>query len=531
MTLALPRKLVPDPATVVRVILLVAPVVFGVVAVRLGQGNGWDLHNYHLYDGWAFWTGGRGQDLAVAQLQSYFNPLLATFSWLLFENTPPRVSAFLLGLLQGMNVILLYLIAARVLRGADGNARPWLALATAVVGATGATQLAELGTSVGDNLVSLPTLGSFLLVLWNPAPTPRRAAGAGLLAGVATGLKLTVTPFAVGFLVAAAVLAWRQRNRWRVLLASTAALGAAFLIVDGFWLLRLYQDFGNPLFPMFAGLFGGPYVPSISLRDVQHLPLSLKEWLVFPLVWVMKPLHVAEVNFFDLRIAIAFLLAPLVLLRVLGRASAPERALVAGLAVSYLIWLPLFAIYRYLAPLEMLAPLVIAVATASLPRPASAIALAALLVIVTAATTAPDWGRIPFHGHRFLRITLPPVYDIERATVVLAEDEPLGFLALGFPAPTKFVRICGNLMGPPFPGYGLDREAARRIAATDGPLYALLVDPKSARAHDAFARQHLELSPECAPVRSNLLVGDYHASLCRLTIHRQSTDEPRSDND
>ena len=30
---------------------------FGIAAVLLGQANGWDLHNYHLYNGCAFWTG------------------------------------------------------------------------------------------------------------------------------------------------------------------------------------------------------------------------------------------------------------------------------------------------------------------------------------------------------------------------------------------------------------------------------------------------------------------------------------------
>src|SRR5678815_4736525 len=65
---------------------------FGLLAVLLGQTNSWDLRNYHLYDGWAFWTGRGDRDFAVAQLQTYFNPLLATFTYLLYSGLPPWLS-------------------------------------------------------------------------------------------------------------------------------------------------------------------------------------------------------------------------------------------------------------------------------------------------------------------------------------------------------------------------------------------------------------------------------------------------------
>src|SRR5215470_18968835 len=140
---------------------------FGLLAVGLGQSSSWDLRNYHLYDGWAFWTQRGATDFAAAQLQTYFNPLLATFTYLLFANLPPWLATFLLGALQGLNFLPLRAIARRLLP--TPPQREWLPLAVALVGTTGATQVSELGGSIGDNIVSLPVLCAFALLVAPPA--------------------------------------------------------------------------------------------------------------------------------------------------------------------------------------------------------------------------------------------------------------------------------------------------------------------------------------------------------------------------
>src|SRR6516162_4357561 len=76
------------PASRERLVLALAVLGFGLLAVAFAQSNGWDLRNYHLYDGWAFWTQRGAIDFAAAQMQTYFNPLLATFTYLLFTNLP-----------------------------------------------------------------------------------------------------------------------------------------------------------------------------------------------------------------------------------------------------------------------------------------------------------------------------------------------------------------------------------------------------------------------------------------------------------
>jgi len=491
---------------------------FGLLAVLLGQTNSWDLRNYHLYDGWAFWTGRGDRDFAVAQMQTYFNPLLATFTYLLYFGLPPWLSTFALGALQGANFLPLHAIARKLLVPAGTKSRDWLPMAAALVGTLGATQISELGGSMGDNLVSLPTLCAFAIVLHGPELGPRRAAFAGLLLGLTTGVKLTVAPFAIGLVACVLALAWNQRDRWRILAATAGAAAIGFLVTDGFWMLHLYREFGNPMHPMYAGVFGGDYAPPMSMRDDRFVPHKALEWLFYPLVWLTEPHRVSDSWFFDLRIPLAFLAVPLLIRQRDAAEPRLQRALLLGLAAAYLVWLPLFGIYRYLAPLEMLAPLLVLLVLERDARTAATMLLLAMLVCVR----PPGWGRLHTYRAAFLEAEIPALPELDRATIVLAEDEPLAFFALAFPPSARFVRIGGNLLGPPNAAYGMDREAARRIAQTDGRIYALLASPQSDHVREVLARQHLALDPPCAPLRANLLKRNSSAVLCPLQRRPES---------
>lgn len=497
---------------------------FGVLAVALGQGNGWDLRNYHLYDGWAFATG-RSQDLAAAQLQTWFNPLLSSATWLLFVHTPPWLSSLLLGLVQGANLLPLYALARSHLpRSLQAGGRGW-ALAVAGVGAAGATQFGELGASMGDTLVSLPLLCAWALAF--RADAPARPLLAAALAGATCGLKLTAAPFALGLVVALPLTTTAARPRARLLVLGLLAAGLGFLATDGFWLWRLWREFGDPLYPLGGALFAGDYSAPVPLRDTRWPPRTTWEWLAYPLVWATSPRRVSEQWFLDLRLAFLWLALPLLVWRAARgaiaapRATAPlpaaTRALAIASALAYLAWLAVFGYYRYLAPLEMLAPLLLALLLVrDGARPAARLLLGVLLGLLLLGTRPPRWGHLHERQDVFLRVELPDLPQLDRATVILAENEPLAFLALGFAPEVRFVRIGGNLMGPPLPAYGLDREAARRIAAGPEPLYALLAEPASPSAAAALQRQHLQRAGDCAAVRSNLLVPPLAAWLCPL---------------
>jgi hypothetical protein len=499
---------------------------FGWWAVSMGQSNNWDLRNYHWYNGWAWLHGRGGLDLAAAQAQSWFNPLLPAALYLLLSSLKPWLGTFLLGCLQGLNLLPLHRIALHLLPAAWLQRRRWLALAVALVGATGANQRGELGATFGDNLVSLPLLCAVALLLGLQGRDRARALGAGALLGLAVGLKLTAAPIAAGIALAAPLLAAGDARPWRARLHLLLLLGfsslAAFLLVNGHWMLALYREFGNPLFPLFGGLFGGDFVPPGELRDNRWLPRSTLQWLFYPLVWAQQPRLVSELWFLDLRVPLLFLtlLALPLWWRRAAAAQAQPRALaflLLALALAYAAWLPLFGYYRYLVVLEMLAPLVIAIALSAVPARVHFAALCTVLLLLGLATRPARWGRARSYADQYVQVQLPARAQTPGALVVFGGGEPLAFMAPSFPAGTRFVRILGNLMGPPLPEWALDRTARTRIQAHTGPLLLLAVDIPGAPLREALQRQQLRLvDGSCEPADSNLFRNEARPQLCTL---------------
>lgn len=520
-----PSSTVEDPLRLTRgeAWLLAAGVLaFGVAAFALGQSNNWDLRNYHWYDGWA-WLHGRGlQDLAAAQSQTWFNPVLPALLYALLSSVKPALGTFALGAVQGLNLLPLQRIARRVLP-AD---RPWLACAVAVVGAAGATQRGELGATFGDNLVSLPLLGALALLLV-PALSQPRIAAAGALLGLAVGLKLTATPIAAGIGLAGLLVCARRTDARS---ASLSLLGAAVLtalLVQGPWMWQLWRDFHNPLFPQFGPLFGGDFVAPDGLRDTRWIPRTALEWLFYPLCWASAPRRVSELWFLDLRVPLAYaalLVLPLWWRRARAQAAQPQAMplLLVAFAASYLLWLVLFGYYRYLVVVEMLAPLLFCAAALTLPRRSGLIAAIGLLVVTGLATREPRWGRLKTYAGHYVSATLPALAQQRDVLVVFGDREPLGFLAPVFPDDTRFVRVLGNIIGPPLPRWALDDAVQQRIDAHRGPLLLLAVHTDDEVLRDMLQQHGLELQPQtCAAVDSNLFTArEPRPLLCEL--HKQS---------
>jgi len=503
------------------VLLCIGVLAFGGAALWLGQSNNWDLRNYHWYDGWA-WLSGRGaQDIAAAQAQTWFNPTLPALLYLLLSTLSPWLGTFVLGAVQGLNLLPLHRIAVQLLPPALLQQRRWLALLVAVVGATGATQRGELGAGFGDNLVSLPLLCAIALLL-SPRIGNVRIAAAGALIGLAVGLKLTAAPIASGIVLAAPLLFAARGPAWRQWLLLAGCALAGFLVVNGHWMWQLWREFGNPLFPQFAAFFGGDFVAPAELRDTRWLPHSALEWLFYPLVWADEPRRVSELWFLDLRLPMLFLaLLALPLWRRRARAALPQpRALdfvVLAVALSYLLWLALFGYYRYLVVLEMLAPLLLAMALLAVPRRIGVAAACVVLVVVGLATRPPRWGRLAHYGDHYVEVTLPARALAANTLVVFGSREPLSFLAPAFPDGTRFVRIVGNVLGPPLPEWALDRAVNERLQRHDGPLLLLASDTKEPSLREALQRHGLAVASDaCDRVDSNLLDGDTRPQLCTL---------------
>lgn len=498
--------------------------VLGMLAVQWGQTTNWDLRNYHLYGAWAWLHDRAAYDLAPAQLQSFFNPLLYVPIYFLLEGTRPELSAFVLGAVQGLNLVPLYLIARRV---CAAETPPWLLLLAAIVGATGATQLGELGATQGDNLVSLPFLAALSLLIGMRAEASAARLlvarlGAGVLLGAATGLKLTLVPLAFGVVAALPLLDAGPRASLRLVAPFVVGAAIGGLASSGFWMWELWQRYGNPLYPMLSGVFESRWSMPFGARDLRWVPDGAIEALTYPFQWLADSHLVSEMRFRDLRLPLLFaFVVALTFCRGCRARLAPQRTLVfllAAFVLGYAGWLALFGYYRYLAVWEMLAPVVLvgALSHAAADARYFRAAIALLLAVIALSTDPADWGRLARNGDRFLEVALPPEFDYRDAMVTLAGGKPIAYLALRFPPATRFVLASGNFLGHPMPVHEMDREAARRIDAHRGPLYVMHQEQDVAAIAPALARLGLQADVKrCRFVRSNLVgVGEPDTQLC-----------------
>lgn len=496
--------------TLLRPALLFAlvPLALGLLSLLMGQDSSWDLQNYHLYNPWALLQGRWHTDLAPAGLQSYFNPLIDLPFYALTHGLPAPLAGASMGLLQGLCFIPLYAIARRLLPGHSGR----LTVAgLALCGCLGIIFLSQLGTSAGDDSAALPMLCALALLLRmldvrEPQPD-RRALLLGLLAGAiagaGVGLKLSNAPYALGSLLA---LLFSRRNR--PMLATAFAAGAALglLLTAGYWFALMTHNFGNPLFPQFNSLFKSELAAAVSVADATWQPQGWLETLLFPIVFTLKPQRINELPMIQLLWPLVYLLMGGWALKTLssrwhrrgldqGAAAGPgaERFFFLFLIFSYLAWMALFSIGRYLVVLELLLPLSCWLLFHRLVRwPLSrhlsllAIGVAVLFSLLHLdASRRADWSTPSY------TVQTPAIEQAPRATVLVL-GAPLAWVLPAFPPELAFVSLASNF--PESPAY--ERRAQQIMQSRGGPLYAIVPAslPPLAQRRPALAHWLQELA-------------------------------------
>lgn len=486
-------------------------------SVALGIDRNWDLLNYHLYNPLALTTD-RGGDIAPPGAQVFFNPAAdLPFHWLLRSlNEHPAAVAALMGLPAGAAAFLVLLLARSALRGA-GVAHPGALAGLAAFGAaTGAGFRGQIGATLNDLPTAVPVLAALLLAL-RAALAPRAPpAGAllllaGALAGAAVGLKLTNAPFAValgGALAAALRAGGKPSARPLGLLLCGGALG--FAAAAGPWMLRLWQEWGNPFFPYFDALFAAGRPPAPIGRDPRFFPQGALEWLFFPFTWALSDApRSSEVEMRDPRAALALLALVALALGARRCLARPAVAFLAAfLALSYPLWLAAFSIYRYALVIEALSPLLALVAVAAFAPPRRALLFGALLVGASAAATEPPaWGRAPL-GPRYLDAALPELPP--GALLLLRRDEPLAYLAAVAPAGTRFAGLSAVAQFGPSSPFA---DRLRRALEEAPPTYVMAMELDGAA--EAAAASGLRLEPRsCRRVCTNWTSGGIGPLVC-----------------
>jgi hypothetical protein len=478
-------------------LLCLTPVAFGLSTLWLGQDASWDLRNYHFYNPFAFLTGRMGQDVAVSHVATYYNPLMYIPFYFAVASLPPKAVGFLLGFISGLNVLLIYGIARQAVDLGRPGKSAWFCLGISWVAMLGVINLAEIGTSFGDNILSLPVLAAVWLVVRfrerlcaSVASGWPVAAAAGILAGATLGLKLPSAVYCVGLCAAFFGLAAPFGRRFALAFIFGLGVLAGAALTGGFWLLEMWQRFQNPLFPYFNEFFQSPWGAIGSYRDERFIPKNLAMWLLFPFWFNVDPTQVGEVGFRDLRFPLLYVLLLALLvsaLRGLRRRQAGTgapagdvalramtRFFIIFMVVSFILWMKMFAVYRYAAVCEFLVPVTIFLVLGALlrnPRRQLQAALACMVFLLVTVDPA-HWGRRPWTADYF-DVRLPALARERDAIVLVTGHDPIAYMIPFFPPQVRFLRIQGYMTGPSPTLNETDRQMMRALADHAGPVLIL----------------------------------------------------------
>jgi hypothetical protein len=485
-----------------------------VFAVRHGQDANWDQLNYHLSVPFLMLQGTFWDSIAPSGIQTYLNPVILMPQYIVIRALPPLAAAMTIGVAQAMA----FAIAARIclrIAGPDPGGSGYLqAFLGFVLCLASPMALSEAGTTIVDLITAVPVLLAYhLLLTRDDESAPRHAClAAGLLLGLAVGLKLTNATFVIG--APAFLLAGQAHPRRLAAGMAQLALGAAigFLVVAGYWHITLWRRFHNPIFPYANNIFRSPDFPPVAQRDTRFLPTSAWDILRYPLYWLfggsptpglLSP--ASETDPKDARFALALAGAPLALAiaafrrpRGFAVLARPETGLLLACAIDFLVWLFAFGIHRYLVPVEILCGAVLLVLTGWVDAGRRRTWLLLVLVVLTLGRVhVASWQRLPWQDH--WRTIAPTPLALQGKPLIFLTFAPSAFLALSLPATARYVDLdCGeiDLCGPG------DTTLARQLRTElnevpPDALYAVIPDGSAAPQVSGLAAYGLRLGARC----------------------------------
>jgi hypothetical protein len=419
-----------------------------------GKDVNWDLLNYHYYLPFELLEGRVRQDFFAASAQSYLNPVGYVPFYLMATLWHSVLASIVLAAVHSTAFGLLYLVAWRLFAHLPGRDRALFAGLAAALGVATAVWWTTVGGSFLDPLLVPPMLAGLLLLMDAGTHPLRRAAAAGALFGIAAALKYSNAVFAVAALPLALTF---STSRVRAGLAYAAGGALAVAVLAGPWLLTLWREFGNPVFPLMNAWFRSPDAPAFNLLGARFGPPDALGWIAFPfrMAALDRNLYV-EIFAPDARFAaLAAAAAALGVAAAAGRAAGARalRALdwrVLGFfAAAALAWLASSANGRYGMLVLLLAGVCLArLVERLLPARAASAALAALLaaqIILVAMASPTRWFLAEPWTRAWLPYTPPERALREPALYLSAETQPMAAVAPFLAAGSAFANVSGQL--------------------------------------------------------------------------------------
>ena len=183
----------------------------------------------------------------------------------------------------------------------------------------------------------------------------KRTAMLGLWLGMATAFKLANLFIAVPIvLVYVFNLVARDDSRGARILAtlkSTPIATLLFIAPFAPFMILIYKLTGNPVFPLYNGLFKSPYWPQGAVFDPRWGPWGVYETVIWPGLMFFKPDRLSEFPHYAGRLSIGYVVAPVCLL--IARGDRNIRALAFTTLLGSILWSATSGYIRYALYLEL----------------------------------------------------------------------------------------------------------------------------------------------------------------------------------
>jgi hypothetical protein len=445
------------------VLFFVIPILFGFWSYLLGQDRNADLFNYHLYNAFAFLNNKDQIDFGVAGLQGFFNPLIDIPYYLLINSLKPQWVAFIMGTINGLIFILIYKIIETCLSNFKDKNKSNIILFLAIAGCLTPNFLASLGNSMGDNVTALFGLSSVLIILlnWKRLDQNRYLSLgiAGLIIGLATGLKLTNAAYALALCLS---LFFCYPSTYKNKLTLSFIFGVFVLlgisITGGFWYLKMWHLYQNPFFPSLSNIFPNEYFTQDPFY-AEHItktfgPKTIVEFFLWPFISTID-YHRAGRGLIH-QILWPLIYCSLIYITYLKYAAKKKLNNISAdgtkinfiftfILIGYVSHVLVFSIQRYNVTVEVLTPFVLFLCILKLKSIQNGWALSKKLIIANILIVLlggfGTWGHTEFKSP-LINANLPYIKNAEKTVVIIPDRySPTSWLVTAFPKEVSFYRL------------------------------------------------------------------------------------------
>jgi hypothetical protein len=539
-------------------LMLLVAILLGVVfAIHFGRDLNWDQLTYH-YSISLNWNVERlsGEFMPYNPV-SYINPLPHLLFYNLVSRDVSTVNILAItGAVHGLNLFLVYCVARIALtltvpRGGDALLPAATVLCRAIdagVSARAGSLVSMLlaafssiffmlvGTSFADPLVSIPVLAGVAALLLTTKVSARNkyvallyVAGAAL--GIGLGLKLSNLILAVSCVVCFVI--WVSLRNRKLAFDEICRLSLAsvlgFFLVSGYWSFQMLNEFGNPVFPLFNGIFKSADFDLYSARHARFTGGNITDLLLMPFQMITgAPGLICEVATPDLRFATFAVLCLFGFVQVMfGKIStrfpgaiptlvsrvfscAAERPLPAMsllwtiFAGGYLLWLVFSANARYFASFIMLAGVPMVVCAYWLMGWKRGLVFSVLVLMTNSVHVfqlgTQRWGPAS-ESERWYRFELPNALKEPKIMLITPDANRNGFVMPYLHPSTRLVALGSNYY--PIPGRNgyvraknlidLHRGELRSWTTTARSKQEGRLAPFNSLAHKEFIRPRLDI--------------------------------------